>query len=503
MALARITLTFNEDLSINDFVSFYFSSSLLGGLNIEILETWKSSRSNPNEVSVTAPTANIGEASAIIFLSSFLLDFGGNGFFVTRNVNVVRIVVPFNYLTFNTYTTNASVTGIIDTVESSSDSFAPILTNIDSKNKIFLAESPIHFNFQNEATDASIQKVTVEVFIWRGEQADFPISPTVVFNNIKKISPNDNYIAIELHNEIKAFITSSNLNKNNPQWAYNTTDTATTAGEGVYFHIVYQVDSESIKQLGTYFATTGYRYSFEQKGGMYSTFNDVETFRRYAKNIRYDNCTINLNTIVATSHSGTGVNGMISKVEVNPSLREVQTGVSCLIAYVNRLGLWDTFTPFGKFIESIDTKRDEFSNSFRNPLNVNSQIQHLQQTGSAKGFRKFTINTGLLDERNNYQVREIIQSSKIYLVIFENDVFETERIGLTVDSTIVSADNTEITADSVTVTADDLGNYSTFTQIPVKNLTSNFVKKTKLNDKSSIHYTLEFEETNNFINSIL
>ncbi len=381
----------------------------------------------------------------------------------------------------------------------------PILTNIDSKAKIFFAESPIHFNFQNQLTDSSIQKVTVEVYIWRGFQtADLPATPTVVFNNIKKISPHDNYIAIELHNEIKAFITSSNLNKNNPQWAYNTTEKATTAGEGVYFHIVYKVDSESVKQLGTYFATTGYRYSFEQKGGMYTTFDDSETFRRYAKNIRYDNCTINLTTVKATSQSGTGVNGMINQVDVNPTLRETQTGVPCLIAYVNRLGLWDTFTPFGKFVESIETKRDEYSNSFRNPLNVNSQIQHLQQTGSAKGVRKFQINTGLLDERNNYQIREIIQSSKVYLVIFDGSrIFTSVTIGLTVDSTQVSADNTSITADATTVTINDLGNYSNFTQIPVKILTKDFVKKTKLNDKSSISYTLEFEEVNNFINDIL
>jgi len=236
---------------------------------------------------------------------------------------------------------------------------------------------------------------------------------------------------------------------------------------------------------------------------MYQTFNDVETFRRYANNIRYDSSVINLTTVSATSQSGAGANGMISQAVISPFTTEKQTGVPCLIAYINRLGLWDTFTPFGKFVESIDTKRDEFQNSFRNPLNVNSQIQHLQQTGNAKGVRKFQINTGLLDERNNYQVREIIQSSKIYLVVFEKDVFEAESIGLTVDSTIVTVDNTTITADSVTVTSEDLGNYSVFTQIPVKNLTSSFIKKTKLNDKSSISYTLELEETNNFINDIL
>ena len=94
----------------------------------------------------------------------------------------------------------------------------PTLTNIDSKAKIFLAQSPVHFNLQNELGNNSIQSATIEVYIWRGfQQADLPMSPNIVFNNVKKISPQDTYIAIELHNEIKAFITSSNLNKNNPQ----------------------------------------------------------------------------------------------------------------------------------------------------------------------------------------------------------------------------------------------------------------------------------------------
>lgn len=379
----------------------------------------------------------------------------------------------------------------------------PTLTDIDSEAKIFFSQSPIHFNIQNDALDAAIQKVTVEVYIWRGFQtADLPTAPSIVFNNIPKISPEDNYIAIEIHNEVKAFITSSNLNKNNPQWAYNTTSVPTTAGEGCYFHIVYKVDTESIKQLGTYFATTGYRYNFEQIGGNYTSYQDAETFRKYAKAIKYAAYDFNLTTVVATSYSGRGANGVIWENEINPSNRELQTGVKSLIAYVNRLGLWDVFTPFGKFTEEIPTKRDEFSSSFRNPLNVNSQIQHLKQTGAPRGSRKFTLNTGLLDELNNYQVREILQSSKIYLVIFSEDVFLTESIGLTIDSTVVSIDDTSITIDNDTVGTNDIGFYSKFVQIPVKNLTTNFLKKTRLNDKSSISYTLEFEETNNFINDI-
>lgn len=476
----------------------------------------------------------------------------------------------------------------------------PILTNINDKSKIFFAQSPIHFNIQNELGTTSIQSATIEVYIWRGfQQADLPATPNIVFNNINKISPQDNYIAIELHNEIKAFITASNLNKNNPQWSYNTTKVPTTAGEGVYFHIVYKVDAESDKQLGTYFATSGYRYNFEQRGGQYTTYEDVETLRKYAFSINYDKSTINLNTTVGVkevasltvtsaataagnvtvtldgtatnvavalsdtptqvatkiratvftgwtaggtgtnvtftanafgtktdatysagttgatgtisttvqgandSQSGTGANGMILQQAVTPSLRKTQTGVKCLIAYVNRLGLWDTFTPFGKFTENVETKRDEFSSTFRNPLMVNSQIQHLKQNGNPKGVRKFQVNTGLLDENNNYQVREILQSSKVYLVIFGNDTYLAESTGITVDSTVVTVDNTGITIDSDTVTSGNIGFYSKYTQIPVKNSSTNFLNKTKLNDKSSISYNLEFEETNNFINDIL
>ena len=153
MALSRITLTFNEDLSVNDFVSFYFLNDLFG-VNLQLLETWKSTRANLNEVSITSPTANIGEASAINFVNSFLLDFGGTNYSVTRNINVVRMVVPFDYLTFNTYTTNANVVGIIDTV----DSFAPILTNINSKAKIFLPGSPIHFNSKSNRRGLHLER---------------------------------------------------------------------------------------------------------------------------------------------------------------------------------------------------------------------------------------------------------------------------------------------------------------------------------------------------------
>lgn len=433
-----------------------------------------------------------------------------NGFFILESVD--------NGINFNIkYTTNEAgilvgyffqANAVIKLQSRSNGSFSNefqlatssvVLTDISSRSSIFFAQSPIHFNLQNENKDNSIQSVSVEVYIWRGFQtADLPTTPNIVFNNIKKISPADDYIAIEISEEIKAFITTSNLNKSNPQWAYNATASATTSGEGVYFHLVYRVDAESTKQLGTYYATIGYRYDFERRP--YTDFTSPETFRRYANAINYDRFGFNLNTVKETSFSGVG--GMITQTVPTGLNRETQTGVKCLIAYINRVGLWETFTPFGKFTESIDAKRDSYSINFRNPLNVNSQIQHQQQTGAPKGVRKFTINTSLIDERNNYQVLEMLQSPKLYLVIFENDVFVNESVGLTVDSTLVTVDNTAITVDEDNVTSENIGFYSKFVQIPIKNNTTNYLKKTKLNDKSSISYTLEFESTSNFINDL-
>ena len=380
---------------------------------------------------------------------------------------------------------------------------APLLTNIDSQAKVFFARTPIHFNIQNLAKNEAIERITVDVYIWRGFQNSVPSSPSVVFSGIKKITPSDNYIAIEIHNEIKAFIVASNLNQNNPQWAYNPTTPSTTSGEGCYFHIVYKVDNEADRQLGTFFATTGYRYNFEKKGGDYLTFVSPETERRYAKGIVYDTHSINLATTVATSYSGSNAGSpMIIKQEVNPAKRELQSGVSCLIAYIDRLGKWDTFTPFGKFVETVEFKRGENELSFRNPLSVNSQIRHSSVATISSATRKFNINTGLLSEKNNYQVREILQSSKIYLVVFGGNVYSNTDIGFTADNAIVTADNTSITADAITITVADLGKFSTYIQIPVRCTTNNFVTKTKLNNKSSISYEIELEESSNFISNI-
>lgn len=116
MALSQIQLTFNEDLATNDFVQFYMSNDMYPGLNVALKETWKTIRSAGQQVTIGTPTANVGERSAINFVTAFMLDFGGTGFTITRSVNVVTIVCPETYLHFNTFSTNADVDGVITNV---------------------------------------------------------------------------------------------------------------------------------------------------------------------------------------------------------------------------------------------------------------------------------------------------------------------------------------------------------------------------------------------------
>jgi hypothetical protein len=66
----------------------------------------------------------------------------------------------------------------------------------------------LYFNFENDLADLIATAVTVEVYIWSLQATNLPAA-NIVFNNVKRYR-RDKYIALEFHNEIKAFITASN-----------------------------------------------------------------------------------------------------------------------------------------------------------------------------------------------------------------------------------------------------------------------------------------------------
>ena len=100
------------------------------------------------------------------------------------------------------------------------------------------------------------------------------------------------------------------------------------------------------------------------------------------------------------------------------------------------------------------------------------------------------------------QVEDVIFSPLIYLIEFSGLAYTAVEVGLTVDSTTVTVDSTTITADATTTTVEDVGFYSDFKQIPVTCENTNFINKSRLNDKGKINYNLEFDATIGRINNL-
>lgn len=100
MALSKITITFNADLAIDQFVTIDLKNNNYPGLTLPLLETWKTTRQNQREVTQGIATAIIGERSAMNYIEAFNLDFGPTNFSVSRFENVVTIICPEEYLYF-------------------------------------------------------------------------------------------------------------------------------------------------------------------------------------------------------------------------------------------------------------------------------------------------------------------------------------------------------------------------------------------------------------------
>lgn len=91
MTYSEIEITFDDDVALNDYVTFRALTT--SSLAIIIEEKWKTLRSSPNQVTIGTPTSLPGERSAINFVTAFNLDYNSSGslFVVTLVENVVTI----------------------------------------------------------------------------------------------------------------------------------------------------------------------------------------------------------------------------------------------------------------------------------------------------------------------------------------------------------------------------------------------------------------------------
>ena len=377
-------------------------------------------------------------------------------------------------------------------------------TTITTEDQIYLASSPINLRLQNLNKDNTISSVVCELYIWRGNLNE---PPEVASYTLKasKVSKKDNYINFEISDKVASHIT-------NTRFSFNAGVTPPSViNEGVFFAYKNQVTNENATvetavESVSNFATNGYRFDFEQIGDTagialnqpYLGLFPINYNRNYTDKLKYYKRYFDFTQPLI---SCTSENIISSTVNI-PTVTKCQLGNKFLIVYINRLGLFDYFTPFGKVVKATKITADTNPRLFRNPRSVNNNINHSAVRSLNKTEQTFVINSGYLNENMVEQVEDVMFSPLIYLIEFTGEIFTAELIGVTVDSTLITVDDTTYTVDNQTVTTEDVGYYSTFKQIPVTNENNDILIKTRLNDKGKINYDLSFKSTTDKINNV-
>lgn len=376
-------------------------------------------------------------------------------------------------------------------------------TTITTEDQIYLAGSPINITIRNIAQSTLIKSAVAELYVWNGNLNSPPplASYTLVAD---KVSKSDNYVNFQISEIIASHINST-------KFAWTSGDNQPSiSGEGVFWQIKYQVTNESNIETEvestTKFSTMGWRLDYEQVGNIvgvsvrqpYLGLVPINYNRNYSPSIKYFKRSFDFTKTLGTC---TSENIILSTVNT-PTSTKCQLGDRYLVAYINRWGLWDYFTTYGKAVKSLKVDGETNPRLYRNPNSINNNVNHSKQRTVQTTDQNYTINTGDLHELMTDQVEEVILSPLIYLIEFTGETYTIIQEGLTVDSTTVTVDSTVYTVDNETITAQDIGYFSTFKQIPVTNSNTNFTRKTRLNDKGKINYDLQFDSTMGRINQL-
>jgi len=316
-----------------------------------------------------------------------------------------------------------------------------------------------------------------------------------------RVSNDDKYVSFEIQDYLKnALVRKENLNNVDfPVLLYHNNSLPYVQGMCLFYRYSYYAYDETTSvaaiNVTDKVATLGYRWRNEQNPfygsfiGNANGFNVQETpIKKYAELIPYYAKQDFVFGINRTS------NNFIVTTQVIPT-ETICVKEPLLFIYLDRNGLFQYITTVGKIVINDETKRQESAKVFRDSAMINTESTHFKNTAIEEVFQTYTVNTGVLDQSINALIEELIYSSKIYIVRFFGDKFTTSQVGITVDNDIITVDNETITVDSDTITVGDVGYYSTYLQVPVTCIDSDFVKKTLINDKRDISYTLKFKET--------
>ena len=372
-------------------------------------------------------------------------------------------------------------------------------TPIDGADFISFVNSPINIDFYNTDFDATIQKVTLYLWIWQGTQNRTLGSPNYILKK-DKVSASDKRITLEISSLIKTTL--------NPIFVYNELTPPAIAGQATFYQWQVEVESEEVIEQSTgntYLATLGYKWDYEQT--YFASNNGVARYGSFGfqmpVNLKfnprihdYQTQDFDFTRSVATATT----DNLIIKTPITPTDAQEQcTRDSTLIVYLDKRGLFEMFTPHGKVIIDSKIENQITNKSYRSPNGVDNWFNPSKVKNSIDATQSFTINTGNLLEGDGQVIEEILLSPLVYLIRFKGDVNAVTTVGITIDDTFITIDDTVVTIDSVTVTDEKIGQFSIHQQIPVVVTDSTFLRKTRLNDKVEINYTIKMETTTNKI----
>lgn len=379
--------------------------------------------------------------------------------------------------------------------------------NINNASQVSYVNSPVYIrvDLQNEFptyfppvknTRVRLQLTTFDISALGVEE-----NVNVHLIDVPRVSKNDKQVTIRIDNELKNdLVRRENFNNVDfPVLLYNNTSLPYTQGMCLFYRYSYyaydETTSETAINVTDRVATLGFRIDSEAPMfygdyiGNTNGFNVANTpKKKFAEYIPF--------YAKQSFNFGSSRNSFnfITTEKVNP------TKVECikeplLIIFINRQGLFEYITTAGKVSISNEIKRNESNKVFRDNGMINPYSTHFKNTSIDEVFRTYTVNTGILDNSMNGLIEELLYSPKVYLVRFFGDRWTVAQQGITVDNTIVTVDNTTISIDSDTVTNADIGYYSTYIQVPVVCIDTDFTQKNLINDKRDISYTLKFKET--------
>lgn len=316
-----------------------------------------------------------------------------------------------------------------------------------------------------------------------------------------RVSSDDKYVSFEIQDYLKNdLVRKENLNNVDfPVLLYHNTSLPYVQGMCLFYRYSYYAYDETTSvpalDVTDRVATLGYRWRNEQNPfygsfvGNANGFNLAQTpVKKYAEYIPYY---AKQEFVFGADRTS---NNLIVTTQVTPP-SVVCVKEPLLFIFINRLGLFEYITTTGKITINDEIKRQESNKVFRDSAMVNTESTHFKNTGIEEVFQTYTVNTGIMDESMNALLEELLYSPKVYLVRFYGDRWTEVQVGITVDNDIITVDNETITVDSDTITVGDVGYYSTYLQVPVTCIDTDFIKKTTINDKRDISYFFKFKET--------